>query len=138
MINNPTNPITINYEQQVQIFKLLTHPVRLAILDLLRDGEHCVCHLEAYLGYRQSYISQQVAVLRDAGMIQDRRDGWNIFYRITNPDIFDALDIIRSMTGQSAIIETNAVNCPCPHCKEKRQQDILRDKPFPVKLSTDF
>ena len=67
------------YDQQTQLFKLLTHPVRLAILEILRVGEHCVCHMEAHLGYRQAYISQQVAVLREAGLIRDRRDGWNIF-----------------------------------------------------------
>ncbi|MRS04979.1 ArsR family transcriptional regulator, partial [bacterium] len=47
------------YELQAQIYKVLTHPVRLAILEILRDGEHCVCHMEAYLGLRQAYISQQ-------------------------------------------------------------------------------
>ncbi len=77
-----------SYERQAQLFKLLTHPVRLAILDILRDGEHCVCHMEAYLGYRQAYISQQVAVLREAGLIHDRRDGWNIYYRVTDPRVF--------------------------------------------------
>ena len=48
------------YDLQVQIFKVLTHPARLAILEILRDGEHCVCHMEAYLGFRQAYISQQL------------------------------------------------------------------------------
>ncbi len=105
------------YETQTQLFKLLTHPVRLAILDILRDGEHCVCHMEAYLGYRQAYISQQVAVLREAGLIQDRREGWNIFYRVTDPRIYSALDTIRSMTGQPAVsIQREEVVCPCPHC----------------------
>lgn len=38
------------YDSQAQIFKVLTHPARIAILEILRDGEHCVCHMEAYLG----------------------------------------------------------------------------------------
>ena len=107
------------YEVQAQRFKLLTHPVRLAILDILRDGEHCVCHLEAYLGYRQAYISQQVAVLREAGLIQDRRDGWNIFYRVTDPLIYSVLDTIQLMTGQpAASFQREGIVCPCPHCKK--------------------
>ena len=82
MVNNPiieTQP----YEAQAQLLKVLTHPARLAILDILRDGEHCVCHMEAHLGFRQAYISQQLMVLKEAGLIQDRRDGWNVFYHIS-------------------------------------------------------
>jgi DNA-binding transcriptional ArsR family regulator len=105
------------YVAQSQLFKLLTHPARLAILDILRDGEHCVCHMEAYLGYRQAYISQQIAVLREAGLIQDRRDGWNIFYRVTDPRIYSVMDMIQAMTGQPATLaHREGVACPCPHC----------------------
>jgi len=111
------------YEAHAQLFKLLTHPVRLAILDILRDGEHCVCHMEAHLGYRQAYISQQVAVLREAGLIQDRRDGWNIFYRVTDPRIYSVLDTIQLMTGQpAASIRRDAVVCPCPHCSSEQEK----------------
>jgi DNA-binding transcriptional ArsR family regulator len=110
------------YEAQAQLFKLLTHPVRLAILNILGDGEHCVCHMEAYLGYRQAYISQQVAVLREAGLIQDRRDGWNIFYRVTDPRIFSVLETIQLMTGQPpATIKRDGVVCPCPHCNPQKE-----------------
>jgi ArsR family transcriptional regulator len=110
------------YEVHAQLFKLLTHPVRLAILDILRDGEHCVCHMEAHLGYRQAYISQQIAVLREAGLIQDRRDGWNIFYHVTDPRIYSVLDTIQLMTGQpAASIRREGVVCPCPHCSSERE-----------------
>lgn len=111
------------YEVNAQLFKLLTHPVRLAILDILRDGEHCVCHMEAYLGYRQAYISQQVAVLREAGLIQDRRDGWNIFYRVTDARIYSVLDTIQLMTGQpAASLRREGIVCPCPHCYSGREK----------------
>jgi DNA-binding transcriptional ArsR family regulator len=106
------------YDLQAQIFKVLNHPVRLAILDLLRDGEHCVCHMEAHLGFRQAYISQQLAVLREAGLIQDRRDGWNVFYRVVEPRIFDVLDTVARMmlSGKNEQSEKTAVSCPCPKC----------------------
>lgn len=108
------------YDQQTQIFKVLTHPARLAILEILRDGEHCVCHMEAYLGFRQAYISQQLAVLRTAGLIVDRRDGWNIFYRVINPQIYSVLDAVQKLTGQGKK-KTNieGVYCTCPHCSAK-------------------
>jgi DNA-binding transcriptional ArsR family regulator len=108
------------FEAHAQLFKMLAHPVRLAILDILRDGEHCVCHMEAHLGYRQAYISQQVAVLREAGLIQDRRDGWNIYYRVTDPRIYPVLDTIQLMTGQPTISHREGVVCPCPHCSLER------------------
>jgi DNA-binding transcriptional ArsR family regulator len=111
------------YETNARLFKLLTHPVRLAILDVLRDGEHCVCHMEAHLGYRQAYISQQVAVLREAGLIQDRRDGWNIFYRVTDARIYSVLDTIQSMTGQPAVsFSREGIVCACPHCTSAREK----------------
>jgi DNA-binding transcriptional ArsR family regulator len=97
------------------------HPARLEILDILRDGEHCVCHIEAALGYRQAYISQQLSVLREAGLVQDRRDGWNVHYRVVQPQVFALLDVAITMTGGQPI-KRNAVhgaeldNCPCPRC----------------------
>ena len=111
------------YEAHAQLFKLLTHPVRLAILDILRDGEYCVCHMEAHLGFRQAYISQQVAVLRQAGLIQDRRDGWNIYYRVTDPRIYSVLDTIQLISGKpAAAISSEGIECPCPHCSSAREK----------------
>jgi DNA-binding transcriptional ArsR family regulator len=48
------------------------HPARLAILNTLRGGAACVCHLEAHLVYRQAYLSQQLAALRAASLVRDR------------------------------------------------------------------
>jgi DNA-binding transcriptional ArsR family regulator len=105
------------YEAQAQWLKLLTHPVRLAILNILRDGEHCVCHMEAHLGFRQAYISQQIAVLREAGLIQDRRDGWNIFYHVADPKIYAVLDAVQLVLGESSLPHAKTgVRCPCPQC----------------------
>jgi ArsR family transcriptional regulator len=117
MINDPSIEIQ-PYEAQAQMLKVLTHPVRLAILNILRDGEHCVCHMEAHLGLRQAYISQQLMVLREAGLIQDRRDGWNVFYRVTEPRIFAVLSAVELIIAPE---KTNsqihpAVACPCPKC----------------------
>ncbi len=105
------------YEPQAQLFKVLTHPTRIAILNLLRDGEHCVCHMETYLGLRQAYLSQQLAVLREAEIITDRRDGWNIFYRVTNPLIFEILSAVQNLSGEpETVINPPEVKCNCPHC----------------------
>ena len=108
------------FEPQVAILKALTHPVRIAILNILRDNEHCVCHLSAYLGFRQAYISQQLSVLREAGLIQDRRDGWNIYYRVVNPLIFDVLDAIQVLSDEPiSWLPASRSSCNCPHCSPK-------------------
>jgi ArsR family transcriptional regulator len=108
-------------DAQTQVFKILTHPARIAILNILRDGEHCVCHMETYLGFRQSYISQQLAVLREASLIQDRRDGWNIFYRVVNPDIYAVLDAVQKFVEiEPNDVQESSVNCNCPTCLAKR------------------
>lgn len=107
------------YKQQAIIFKALMHPARLAILEILRESEACVCHMEALLGYRQAYISQHLAVLREAGLVQDRRDGWNVFYQVTGPEIFEMLDISAALVGESDPahrIPAAPHNCPCPKC----------------------
>ena len=107
------------YESAAKLFRALMHPARLAILDTLRDGEHCVCHIEAVLGYRQAYISQQLSVLREAGLVQDRRDGWNVHYRVTQPQVFALLDVAMAMTGtplNQLHASAGAANCPCPRC----------------------
>src|SRR5512141_3438781 len=87
------------YETQSNLLKAIAHPTRLAILDILRDGEQCVCHLEATLGLRQAYISQQLMILKDAGLIESRRDGLNLYYRVIKPEIHNVLDALGSVTG---------------------------------------
>jgi DNA-binding transcriptional ArsR family regulator len=115
--------MTDHYEPQAKIFKALMHPVRLAILEILRNGEECVCHMEAVLGYRQAYISQHLMLLREAGLIQDRRDGWNIFYRVSKPEVFDLIDATGGMvaagfhsTGEVPPPRKSVPGCPCPKC----------------------
>ena len=106
-------------EDTATLFKLLSHPSRLAILHLLRDGEECVCHMEAALGLRQAYISQQLMVLRQAGLVTDRRDGWNVFYRVTKPEVFALLDAALATIAPDAktAMPAKAATCPCPKCQ---------------------
>jgi DNA-binding transcriptional ArsR family regulator len=111
----------IDYLDEAKIFRVLTHPARLEILDILRKGEQCVCHLEAYLGYRQAFISQHLTILRESGLVEVRRDGWNVYYKISDERIFSLLDISRSIIGHQNNDEKSSklVDCPCPKCREK-------------------
>jgi ArsR family transcriptional regulator len=107
------------YQPQAQLCQALNHPVRLAILDILREGEQCVCHMEAILGLRQAYISQHLMLLREAGLVEDRRDGWNIFYHVSRPEVHQIADALRMLAGQPRrkLVHIHApTECPCPKC----------------------
>ncbi len=109
---------TDSYDSQVKLFKALMHPGRLAILDVLRAGEACVCHMEAALGFRQAYLSQQLMVLREAGLVDDQRDGWNVYYRVSKPEVFSVIDAARATLGdhKRSAIPAVITSCACPHC----------------------
>ncbi len=111
----------LGLEGRARLFKALMHPARLAILEVLRSGEACVCHMEAALGCRQAYLSQQLMVLRDARLVDDRRDGLNIYYHVSASGIFAVLDAARSALGEKAEKPVPSViaSCSCPHCVEK-------------------
>jgi ArsR family transcriptional regulator len=90
------------YEKQSNLLKALSHSTRLAILDILREGEQCVCHMEATLGLRQAYISQQLMILKQSGLLETRRDGLNLYYRVIKPEVFSVLDAARLVSGRAA------------------------------------
>jgi DNA-binding transcriptional ArsR family regulator len=121
-IDNPSNDVI------EALFKAFSHPARLAILEELRLGEHCVCHLEAMLGARQSYVSQQLAVLREAGLICDRRDGWNVYYQVKDLRVFDLLDAAYEMTGKKPEPHSVVQGCPCPRCNQNLEKDVENDE----------
>ncbi len=100
------------------MFKALMHPSRLLILEALRDGEQCVCHLEAMLKCRQAYISQHLMVLREAGLVEDRREGSRIFYRVIKPEVYELVDQANKLSGAIplGVSEERMADCPCPKC----------------------
>lgn len=116
------------YETQSELLKALSHSTRLAILDILREGEQCVCHIEATLGLRQAYISQQLMILKQAGILEPHRDGLNLYYRVVNPEIFRILDALQSVTGVSPKrpkLKSARESCPCPKCNHKTNRVVL-------------
>lgn len=70
------------YEKKAQIFKALSNPVRLEIIDFLSDGEKCVCEIVEKLNYEQPHISKSLIKLKEAGLIKDRKEGLNVYYSL--------------------------------------------------------
>lgn len=100
------------YQTASDLFHVLSHPVRLQILDELRRGSACVCHLEAVLDRPQAYVSQQLRVLREGGIVSDRRDGLFVYYHMVDERVErlveQALGPVRGRREPS--------DCACPHC----------------------
>ena len=88
---------TYAYKLQAKTAKALAHPTRIAILDMLRRGERCVCEMEPELGASQANISQHLAVLRESNLVATRRDGMRMMYRATDERVFRVLDLMGSI-----------------------------------------
>ena len=120
-----TDTLPDPFVRQADYFKALAHPVRLQILTILRQGEACVCHLEAVLHKRQAYISQQVSVLKEAGLLAERKDGLFVFYRLVNPNLVALLAQSLAFAQTQTKTETPLLvfpmlevgQCSCPTCK---------------------
>jgi len=98
------------YSLHASVCKAIAHPTRLRLLDLLRDGEECVCRLAPQVGVTESNLSQLLAVLRRAGLVESRRDGHSIYYRVRDERIFEVIDHTREiLADQVAHIEDLAV-----------------------------
>ncbi len=106
------NKPTTDYTTGAAIFQLLAHPARLHILDELRRGAACVCHLQAVLKRPQAYVSQQLRVLREANAVVDEKEGLNVFYRLTDERITRLLAEVYGAPGPARRVAA----CPCPHC----------------------
>ncbi len=119
------------YEQVAEMIKALGHPTRLQILEVLsEEGESCVCHLENRLGLRQAYISQQLARLREADLVIDRREGLFIFYALRDNALGKLLHVARETAAVLAVTrgqrlhfreftEDLSTPCLCPKCTDR-------------------
>lgn len=108
------NVVSATMDELADLLKAMAHPARLQILDMLRRGEICVCHIEKALGKRQPYISQQLMVLRDAGVVESRKDGLQVYYRIVDPRVSHLLDAGLGEMDEADF--TPLPGCTCPAC----------------------
>ncbi|OGO54823.1 MAG: hypothetical protein A2V85_16720 [Chloroflexi bacterium RBG_16_72_14] len=92
-----TDEVIERYRAHADICKVLTDPKRLMVLDALRGGERSVGELAAALGIMLPNASQHLAVLRSAGLVDGRRVGTSVLYRLAEPGIVEACDIIHAI-----------------------------------------
>jgi DNA-binding transcriptional ArsR family regulator len=100
-----TTPI---YKVKAEFFKTLGHPARIRVLEVLREGERSVGDLVPAVGIEASHLSQQLAILRRANLVQTRKDGTSVHYSVGIPEIFELLDVARKILA-SSLIDTRAL-----------------------------
>ena len=109
-------------ERIAQPIEAIASPQKIAILLAIGQAEACVCHLETALGWRQAYISQHLMALRKAEILEDRREGRYIFYRLKNTSYLDLIIAPAEVCGLAKETVFDLVNtqtypsCECPHC----------------------
>ncbi|MGD9989979.1 ArsR/SmtB family transcription factor [Pseudonocardia sp.] len=98
------------YQAKAEFFKTLGHPVRIRVLELLSVREHAVSELLAEIAVEPANLSQQLAVLRRAGLVRTRKEGSAVFYSLTGPEVSELLAVARAiltgvLSGQAELLE---------------------------------
>lgn len=93
---------------KAEFFKALAHPTRIHILESLRAGERNVSDLQEILAVEASTVSQQLAVLRAKNIVETRKAGANVFYRVRDSAVFDLLDAARTIFNNH-LIDTRSI-----------------------------
>ena len=88
---------------KAEFFKALAHPIRIRILDCLRDGEKGVNELSEMLQLEQANVSQQLAVLRVRNIVIGRKSGSSVFYSVSDPALFKLLDVAREISNHQLV-----------------------------------
>jgi len=85
---------------RAEILKALAQPTRLKIIDILRDGERCVCEIFPAIGEEQSNTSRHLNLMLAAGVLSRRKEGIKIIYAIKHPEIMSIVDLATRMVKQ--------------------------------------
>ncbi len=97
------------YEMQAEICKTLTNPKRIEILNTLKNEEKTVTELVTALGASKANVSQHLAVMRHKGILTTRRDGVNIYYRVSNPKVIEACALMKEVLFEQHAARKKAV-----------------------------
>ena len=82
---------------EVDVFKALSDPTRLRILECVKNGEKCICEIIPYTGKSQPNVSQHLKILKNAGLIDDRKDGTRIMIKASNNEIYKTIEQVKKM-----------------------------------------
>jgi ArsR family transcriptional regulator len=94
------------YEMKAQIIQAVGQPIRLAILDFLKDGEQCVCDIAEAVDAERSNVSRHLSVLLNAGILECRKDGLKMIYSLRTPCILNffscVADVLKAQLAKNS------------------------------------
>jgi ArsR family transcriptional regulator len=90
------------YEKQADIAKAMAHPLRIAIINFLKDGEQCVCDIAEYVGSERSNVSRHLSVMVNAGLLDYRKEGLKVIYKLKCACIIDFFSCVTRVLKQQA------------------------------------
>lgn len=93
------------YEAKARVIKALAHPGRLIMIDALAEGERCVCELQQLVGSDISTVSKHLSVMKQAGIVDDRKAGQQVFYRLRVPCIVKFFDCVEAVLREDLRIK---------------------------------
>lgn len=101
----------LEYEMKAKIIKALAHPSRLMMVDALSEGEKCVCELTELVGADISTVSKHLSVMKNAGIVDDRKVGLQVFYRLRVPCIIKFFSCIEAVMKEDAKTKEQIISC---------------------------
>jgi DNA-binding transcriptional ArsR family regulator len=90
------------FQKQAEVAKAIAHPLRLAIVDFLKDGQQCVCDIAEHIGSERSNVSRHLAVMVNAGVLDYRKEGLKVIYKLKTPCILDFFLCVTAVLKQQA------------------------------------
>ena len=90
------------FDRQAEIVKAVAHPLRIAIVDFLKDGEQCVCDIAKHVESERSNVSRHLSVMVSGGVLSYRKDGLKVIYKLKTPCIVDFFSCVMSVLKQQA------------------------------------
>lgn len=97
-------------EYSAEVLKAIAQPTRLKILQLLQDGEHCVCEIFPAIGHEQSNTSRHLQMMLKSGILQQRKDGLKIYYSLRHPEVLEMVRLAELIAGRDAAMRAELFN----------------------------
>jgi len=88
------------FEKQAEVAKAIAHPLRIAVVNFLKDGEQCVCDIAEHIGSERSNVSRHLSVMANAGLLEYRKEGLKVIYRLKTPCILEFFSCVSRVLKQ--------------------------------------
>ena len=90
------------YKMKADVIAAAGHPIRLAVIDFLKDGEQCVCDIAEYVGAKRSNVSRHLGVLLKSGVVSQRKDGLKMMYTLRCPCVLNFMQCVEGVLRANA------------------------------------